>query len=129
MEFSLILPLLAVCLADPLPPLSDRDRFPPKESARSAMQFNRAYRLHAQTRQSFELHRWWEWQETLSETDRLFHCWDWLHAAQGGEGREEAYWRTSLVRLRQLIGDEAYMAGTMPPPAPVWRFEMVGGYR
>lgn len=107
------------------PPLSDRERFPPRAVACQAMEFNRAYRRHVEGRQLLELHHWWYWQEVLRETDYLFHCWDWLHAAQGGEGRDEEYWRRSLRRLRELVGDEAYFQGAMPPPVPVWRFQLV----
>lgn len=114
--------LASYLLVCPEPPLTDRDRFPPREIARSALQFNRAYRLHVQGRQMFEQHNWWYWQEVITETDYLFHCWDWLHAAQGGEGRDENYWRASLRRLRELIGDENYSAGVMPPNVPMWRF-------
>lgn len=121
MEFLLI----SYLSLTPAPCLSDRDRFPPREIAKQAMEFNRAYRLHIQSRQVLELHNWWYWQEALTENDYLFHCWDWLHAAQGGEGRDEGYWRLSLQHLREMIGDEAYCAGTMPPNVPSWRFQYV----
>lgn len=117
-----ILLMSHLLLTPPEPGLYDRQRFPPREAAFQAIQFNRAYRLHLQNRQMMELHNWWHWQEALNETDYLFHCWDWLHAAQGGEGREETYWRSSLQRLRELIGEDAYNAGTMPPNVPTWRF-------
>lgn len=117
--------LASYLILSPDPPLADRDRFPMRELAREAMQFNRAYRRHVENRQAFELHNWWYWQEVLTETDYLYHTWDWLHAAQGGEGRDEVYWRHSLLRLRELLGDEAYFTGVMPPAAPVWRFRYV----
>ena len=115
--------ILVALLLSADPPLSDRERFPPKEAAKQAMEFNRAYRLHLQSRQCLELHRWWDYQEAITETDYLFHAWDWLNAAQGGEGRGEDYWRLSLSRLKELIGDEAYHAGIMPPNVPMWRFQ------
>ena len=104
------------------PVLPDRDRFPPREMAKQAMEFNRAYRLHVQDRQMMELHNFWYWQEVLEETDYLYHCHDWLHAAQNGEGRDETYWIISLQRLKELIGNDAYNAGVMPPNVPVHRF-------
>ncbi len=117
--------LLMAFMAPGGPDLNDRDRFPPREISRQAMQFNRAYRLHAQSRQMMELHNWQYWQEVITETDYLYHCWDWLHAAQGGEGRDETYWTASLKRLKELIGEDAYNAGTMPPNVPVNRFTYV----
>jgi hypothetical protein len=100
-------------------------RFPPKEIASEAMKFNRAYRVHLTARQVYELHNYWEIQEAITETDYLFHCWDWLAAGQGGEGRDESYWRTSFERLKELIGDEAFNAGRMPPNVPYHRFSYI----
>jgi hypothetical protein len=116
---------LAAVLMVSDPPLADRHRFPSRDVASRAMQFNRTYRRHVELRQMWELHRWWYWQEVRNETDYVYRCWDYLHAAQGGEGGDESYWRRSLMRLRDLIGDEAYYLGAMPPPAPVWRFHSV----
>ena len=119
---------LLASLITPLPrdPLLDRERFPSRELALSAMTFNREYQRHLQTRMRIESEYKWEWyREAIEENNSLFHIWDWLHAAQGGEGREETYWRHSMGQLRELIGDKAYNAGMMPPPAPTWRFEWV----
>ena len=100
-------------------------RFPPQEAAYEAMQFNRRYRKWVAAQRWRQLHEAEYWDHVLAETDYLFQCWDWLHAAQGGEGRDEEYWSESLERLRKLLGDEAYFAGAMPPPAPLWRFREI----
>ena len=124
MESLILLCALVAPLPPPEdPPLADRERFPPRAVAAQAMACNRAYRRFVQARQALELHRWFYWQEVLAETDYLFNCWDWLHAAQGGEGRDEAYWRHSLKRLRELLGEDAYYAGRMPSCVPFWRFQ------
>lgn len=104
------------------PPLYDRGRFPPREVAYEAMVLNRAYRRHVETRRWTSLHERDYWATVLQETDYLFHCWDWLHAAQGGEGRDQQYWQYALKRLRDLLGEDAYHAGQMPPAVPLWRF-------
>ena len=118
--------ILAAALASPAdPPVCDRDRFPRREAAYQAMQFNRAYRHHIEARRWTYLHQREYWDQVLAETDYLFQCWDWLHAAQGGEGRDETYWRYSLKRLQSLLGDDIYLAGDMPPPVPVWRFRPI----
>ena len=117
--------LASLLIFSPQPSLMERVRFPPREIACEAMKFNRAYRRHVEERQALELHHWWYWQEVIGETDYLYHCWDWLHAAQGGEGRDEDYWRRSLQRLHELLGDDAYFQGVMPPPAPLWRFQLM----
>src|SRR5579859_5543313 len=104
------------------PPLSDCERFPPRPTAAAALEFNRAYHEHVECRRTLELHRWWDWQDTLTETDYLYHCWSALSAARGGDGEDEETRRAGLRRLRELLGDEAYYQGAMPPCVPVWRF-------
>lgn len=118
-------PLIFLAFLPQDPPLSDRDRFPPRHVAFQAMRFNRAYYDYVKARQGLEFHRWGEWQEIVDETDALFSAWDWLHAAQEGEGRNEEYWRLSLRRVRERIGCAAYHAGQMPPPVPIWRFRYI----
>lgn len=122
--------LMAALLAplDATPPLSDRDRFPPREVVRQAMQFNQAFAAHCLLQMQFyqsDKDRWGYWAQAYSETRYLFHCYDWLHAAQGGEGRDETYWRTSLCHLREMIGRDMYSAGTMPPCVPFRYFYYV----
>lgn len=90
------------------------------------MEFNRAYRCYAEQRWAYDFHRREEWMEATQETDYLYCCWDWLHAAQRGEGRDAWYWMKSFRRVRQLIGEDAYQRGVMPPAVPVWRFQVVG---
>jgi hypothetical protein len=97
-------------------------RFPPREVAKEAMNFNRAYRLHLVSRQVYELHNFWDIQDAITETDYLYHCWDWLHAAQKGEGRDEKYWMTSFMELKKRIGEEQFRLGIMPPNVPYNRF-------
>jgi hypothetical protein len=31
--------------------------------------------------------------------------------------------RLALKRLRELVGDEAYYAGNLPPCVPIWRLQ------
>jgi hypothetical protein len=59
-----------------------------------------------------------EFIQAISETDRLYQVWDTVRDA-----RCEFYYvtvrRQALQLLRELIGDEAFYAGRMPPPVPV----------
>jgi hypothetical protein len=109
----------------PTPALSDCERFPPQAFATAALEFNRAYRDHLEAEQAFEVRRWGDWQDSIWETDYLYHCWSALAAARGTEGRDEDSRRAALVRLRDLIGEEAYFQGAMPPCVPLWRFWIV----
>jgi hypothetical protein len=104
------------------PPLAERDRFPPRHEAADALRLNRTYRQQVECWRWTYSHQRDYWEAVLHETDYLYHCWDWLHAAQGGEGRDEPYWRHSLTELRALLGESAFQAGSMPPPVPLWRF-------
>lgn len=122
-------PLVTLLWCDPgLPPLSDRDRFPPREICREAMAFNRAFKADLQARMAWycgdaERSAWFI--DAIAETDAAFYTWDWAHAMQGGEGRGEEYWRTALQRVKDAIGDEAYGAGRMPANVPMWAFSYV----
>ena len=118
---------IAMCLAmsDSRPVLSDRDRFPPAMIAKSNLKFNLGYQDYIKLRLAYEIHNQDYWWEALQETEYLYCCWDWLHAAQEGEGRDEEYWKKSLGRLKGLIGEGNFAAGGMPPPVPIWRFQVM----
>ena len=103
-------------------PLSDAERFPPRCFATTALEFNRAYRGNIEIRQAFDVRSYWDWNDVLNETDYLHQCWSALAAVQGAEGEDQATRRAALARLRELIGEEAYYQGAMPPCVPVWRF-------
>jgi hypothetical protein len=106
-----------------LPPLGDRDALPSREVAYACMADAARFRRLAEHQLHYgPCHERAFWYATVQEAAYLYHCWDWLHAAQGGEGRDERYWRQSLATLRDLIGPDNYHAGAMPPPVPVWRF-------
>lgn len=109
-------------LLSPAPPLSDAERFPPRRVAAAALEFNRAYRDYLECQQAFEVRSWWDWQDALNETDYVYQCWSALAAVQGAEGEDGASRRAALERLRELLGEEAYYQGAMPPCVPVWRF-------
>lgn len=109
-------------LSPELPPLSDAERFPPRCFATTALEFNRSYRGYVENQQAFDVRSYWDWNDVLSETDYCYNCWSALAAVQGAEGEDETSRRAALVRLRELLGDEAYYQGAMPPSVPVWRF-------
>jgi hypothetical protein len=107
-------------LLSPEPTLADCERFPPAPFACAALEFNRAYHNYIESRQAIGMHHWWYWDEVLTETDYLYHCWDALYTAR--RSHDDDVRRGALERLRELIGEEAYFQGTMPPSVPVWRF-------
>lgn len=110
-------------LAD-APVLNESLRFPDRETVNELLAFNRAYRQHIDVRQTVELSHWWEYQAALQETEQLYQIWDTVRDA-----RCEYYYvtvrRQALKRLRDLLGDEAYFSGQLPPYVPLWRFQVV----
>jgi hypothetical protein len=110
-------------LAD-APRLHDCLRFPERAVISDLLAFNRAYRQHLDTCMTVELVRWWELRESLQETDRLYQVWDTVRDA-----RCDYYYvtvrRQALKRLREMLGEEAYYSGCLPPHVPVWRFQRI----
>jgi hypothetical protein len=110
-------------LAD-APALQDCQRFPDRSTVSDLLAFNRAYRQHLDVRQPLELPNWWDLREAVQETDRLYQVWDTVRDA-----RCEYYYvtvrRQALKKLREMIGDESYFGGTLPPHVPLWRFKRI----
>jgi hypothetical protein len=110
-------------LAD-APPLHDGMRFPERTVVSDLLAFNRAYRQHLDTLLAVELVHWWELREALQEADRLYQIWDTVRDA-----RCDYYYvtvrRQALKRLREVLGDEAYCSGCLPPHVPLWRFQRI----
>ena len=110
-------------LAD-APALSDCQRFPDRDMVNELLSFDRAYRQHLGLRQPMELARWWDLRAALQETDHLYQVWDNVRDA-----RCEYYYvtvrRQALKKLREMIGEDNYYGGQMPPSVPIWRFQEV----
>jgi hypothetical protein len=106
------------------PALIDCNRFPERAAVSDLLAFNRTYRQHIDVRQPLDLPRWWQLRETLQETDRLYQVWDTVRDA-----RCEYYYvtvrRQALKKLREMVGDEAYYSGQLPPHVPTWRFQRI----
>ncbi len=106
------------------PALSDSLRFPDREAVNELLSFNRAYRQHIDNRQSVERANWWDHQATLQETEQLYQIWDTVRDA-----RCEYYYvavrRQALKKLRELLGDDDYYSGVLPPYVPLWRFQVM----
>ncbi len=107
-------------LAD-APPAADSLRFPDRNTVNELVRFNRAYRKHLDQRQQLEADRSEPLRAVMWETDRLYQVWDAVRDA-----RCEFYYvtvrRTALKKLREMVGEEAYRSGNLPPNVPTWRF-------
>lgn len=106
------------------PALSDCLRFPDRDAVNEMLSFNRAYRQNLGLRQPMELAHWWDLRTAVQETDHLYQVWDNVRDA-----RCDYYYvtvrRQALKKLREMIGEEAYYSGQMPPSVPVWRFQRI----
>lgn len=103
------------------PRVADSLRFPDRTAVNDMVQFNRSYRKHLDERQQLEASRADALRAVMWETDRLYKVWDAVRDA-----RCEFYYvtvrRQALKKLRDLVGDDAYLAGALPPNVPTWRF-------
>lgn len=110
-------------LAD-APTLNDSLRLPDREAVNELLSFNRAYQQYVNTRQTVDLAHWWEYQSALQETEQLYQIWDTVRDA-----RCDYYYvtvrRHALKRLRELLGEEVYYSGQLPPHVPIWRFQAI----
>jgi hypothetical protein len=106
------------------PKLADAARFPDRRTVNDLIRFNRAYRKHLETRQVWEADRADAIRTAVLETDRLYRVWDAVRDA-----RCEFYYvtvrRQAMKRLKEMIGDDAYASGELPPYVPEWRFREV----
>ena len=104
------------------PPLNDCERFPDHRTINDLLGFNRAYRRFLDARQPIDSDRVPYLQAAVKETDHLFQIWDSLR-----DSRCEYYYvsvrRQALKRLKSQVGEGDYLAGTLPPHVPLWRFE------
>ena len=96
----------------------------PRTTVNDVLAANRAYRQHIDVRQPVELAHWWELRAALQETEHLYNVWDKVRDA-----RCEYYYvhvrRDALKQLRQMVGEEAYATGQLPPGVPPWRLQRV----
>lgn len=103
------------------PRVADSNRFPDRRTVNELVRFNRAYRKNLDTRQVMESDRAEIIREAVRETDRLYAIWDAVR-----DSRCEFYYvtvrRQALKKLKELIGEEAYETGELPPYVPDWRF-------
>lgn len=108
------------------PSVSDARRFPDLDTCVRECVFNDRFRQNlARERLAWPANRQGIWQDTADETEWLREVWiaAW-NAARECESRNgwPPFAVPHLTRLRDLLGEEDYAAGRMPPAVPVWRF-------
>lgn len=135
METSLLIQacVTVAMLAPPPCTLMDAERFPPPQYLWICARQNREYQLWCEAqilwassggRERYDL------QEALTEARALYSIIDAAGGSVGYDGPSmesdpegaTAYRLRWLGTLRELIGEEAYQSGQLPPPLPLWRF-------
>lgn len=103
------------------PPLHDGMRLPERQLINDMLSFNRTYRTYLVDLLEFYEVDDDDIREAIKETDLCYKIWD-----EARDARCEYYYitikRRALKNVRELIGDDAWNAGVLPPHVPVWRF-------
>lgn len=117
-------PLLQRCFWEAiwLPPAGDGFRF--GHANDEAIQFSCGFIAYCRGQAELESWRAREWEGLISETEELQRVWR-LAIQTRVTGAWVLQRRRALRDLRELIGDEAYEAGILPPVVPVWRFRVI----
>ena len=108
------------------PPLADSYRFPPAYVAAEYCRFNTTYQEYLRSRRWLFHHHQDAYSLCLKESKYLALIWT---AVYGSVDRSSSFvsQRRYLTRLRELLGLEAYYAGDLPPPVPLWWFDWYEG--
>lgn len=103
------------------PKVADSLRFPGRQFVNEQVKFNRVFRRHIDERRQLEVDRADSLRNVVMETDRLYQVWDSVRDA-----RCDFYYvtvrRQALKKLRDLIGEDAYLDADLPANVPTWRF-------
>jgi len=110
-------------LAD-APPVYESLRFPDKTSINGYLAFSRSYCKQLALRRPLEPAHAEELDAALREAEQLQELWDTVKGARC-QYYYVTYRRECLKRLREMIGDNAYYNGRLPPPVPLWRFHEI----
>jgi hypothetical protein len=102
------------------PPISEAQRFPGRELVSDMMAFNRAYHENLTKRLEMDAVHAEELRSTLLETDQLHRVWNTVHEINCPY-YYITYRRQALRQLRELVGDESFYSGSLPPHVPIWR--------
>lgn len=129
---SLLLSLWWAALpAEPPVSLDDLSRFPPESTAAYVVSLGGRcedwFRFHRAT----DLRRSHRWDAALYDLHACRGPWKELYESarsqqwDAGPEQPASARLDALLRLRRLIGRDAYHLGRMPPPIPVWWFEVI----
>ena len=103
------------------PMVIDTDRLPDRGRINDSIRFNRAFRKNMEVRMAFEADRADFLLEVINENERLYKIWDAIRDAKS-DLHYVTTRRLALLKLRDMIGPDAYDSIEPPPYVPDWRF-------
>ena len=106
------------------PKLAESQRLPGRQTVNDYIRFNRAYRKNLETRLAWESDRANILGEAIGETDRLYKMWDAMRDAKC-DFHYVTVRRIALRKLKDMLGEEMYSSGELPPYVPEWRFTVM----
>jgi hypothetical protein len=95
-------------------------RFPKRDVVLDFLICNRAYRAELQLRALLEPARAAHFEIAMHEAEELHHIWVVVADTRWGFLSVTAR-RQALQQLRDLVGEQAFYSGELPPYLPVWR--------
>ena len=103
------------------PRIVDAQHLPDRNTINDCIRFNRAFRKNMELRSAWESDRADFIRQVINENERLYQVWDAIRDA-----RSDLHYvttrRFALLKLRDLIGPEAFASGINQPYVPDWRF-------
>jgi hypothetical protein len=106
------------------PSICDAVRFPDRDIINDLLMFNRRYKQYMEQRLLLDRLEAEEVNEVIKECDQLYQIWDTIRDA-----RCDYYYvtvrRAALKKLLDMIGPQAYYAGTLPSHVPLWGFNSI----
>jgi hypothetical protein len=102
------------------PPVAEAERFPGREIVNEMLAFNRSYHESITNRLKVDMIHGEELRTILEETDQLHRIYEAVRDARC-DYYYVTYRRQALAQLRELVGNEAFCAGRLPPHIPIWR--------
>jgi hypothetical protein len=117
--------LLILAALEAASPLRDLYRFPSKAEVAGVLSFNRTFR----ERMTALAGHWLILRDEELDVIALAHQEAW-EQYRAWDALDDALTVSLCIsrriagmrRLRELLGDDAYHEGRMPPPVPMWRF-------
>lgn len=103
------------------PRIADANALPDRETINDHIRFNRAFRKNMELRMAWESDRADFIRAVIDENEMLYKIWDAIR-----DGKSDMHYvttrRHALLKLRDLVGPDAFVKGTDMPFVPDWRF-------